>query len=165
MDLINIDTSDLKSLAGLAESIAIEVRKGDFIALIGSLGAGKTTFAREFINARALLNNSPPPSEIPSPTFSICLTYNIGDDNISHYDLYRISNPIECRELGFDEALDNGIVLVEWPNRMGSLIPSNRLEVSWQFPSEEERLISLSGKGEWKERAKRLESNYSRILK
>jgi tRNA threonylcarbamoyladenosine biosynthesis protein TsaE len=112
----------------LAAMIAAKARAGDAILLSGDLGAGKTHFARGFINAL-----TPAPEEVPSPTFTLVQTYDAvaggQPAEIWHFDLYRLKSPEETYELGIEEAFAEGIVLVEWPDRLGGLAPRERLEI------------------------------------
>lgn len=147
-----VSVPDLDALAALAAAIAAEARAGDLIALAGSMGAGKTTFARKFLDARASMAGAPPPAEVPSPTFTLAQLYEIGADDIWHFDLYRIKGPEECGELGFDEALDRGIVLVEWPDRLGPLLPADRLDLELALAGGDARTAALTGHGDWGDR-------------
>jgi tRNA threonylcarbamoyl adenosine modification protein YjeE len=107
----------------LAQEIAFLVQPGDTLALEGDLGAGKSTFARALI--RAIAGN--PELEIPSPTFTLVQSYETPRFEISHFDLYRLSDPAEIDELGLDAALARGIAVVEWPSRGDGRIPADRL--------------------------------------
>jgi tRNA threonylcarbamoyladenosine biosynthesis protein TsaE len=146
---ISVPVPSEADMAVLAAAVAAAARPGDLIALSGPLGAGKTTFARHFLEARARTAGVPPPPEVPSPTFTLVQAYEIGGDDIWHFDLYRIAGPDECAELGFDDALDAGIVLVEWPDRLGSLLPAGRLDVALSFVSSDARTADLAGSGPW----------------
>jgi tRNA threonylcarbamoyl adenosine modification protein YjeE len=109
----------------LAELIALKIRVGDAVALVGDLGAGKTTLARALIGA--LLGETAP--EVPSPTFALQQTYPTSRLTVSHFDLYRLASADEARELGLEEALETGAAIVEWPERAASLLPDDRIEV------------------------------------
>ncbi len=122
-------------LRRLAEELAFALRSGDTLALEGDLGAGKTTFARCLI--RALAGNDG--IEIPSPTFTLVQSYNTPRFEVAHYDLYRLSNPEELGELGLEHALSRGIALVEWPERAGDLLASERLTLALQDTGDETR--------------------------
>lgn len=142
-------------LARLAERIALKAAKGDVIALIGDLGAGKTTFARFFI--RALLGNDE--AEVPSPTFSLIQTYDSGRVSVAHADLYRLSAEEEADELGLDDIRKDGVLLLEWPDRAPDLVGPDRLELRLSAgPSDTTRLIRLAGHGSWSQRLARLEN-------
>jgi len=129
--------------AQLAEILAKKARPGDVLLLEGPLGAGKTAFARAFIRARA----GNPTLEIPSPTFTLVQTYDLPNGDIWHYDLWRVQNPVALEELAWDEA-QSGIVLVEWPDRLGALTPAEALRITIS-PDPAGREIKLQGNSRW----------------
>ncbi len=148
MDLTNETETE-----ALAARLAAISRPGDFIALAGDLGAGKTVFARAFIGA---LNREGPEEEVPSPTFTLIQSYDRGILTVHHVDLYRLKTPEEALELGLDEALDDGVILMEWPERLGSYLPGERLDVTIKFGTKEtQRRITLSGGADWPERLRK----------
>jgi tRNA threonylcarbamoyladenosine biosynthesis protein TsaE len=116
----------------LAAKLAAALRPGDVVALAGDLGTGKTTFARALIAAMAAEAGEPPP-EVPSPTFTLVQTYAFPRATVWHFDLYRIDRPEDALELGLDEALAEGITLVEWPERLGALLPREHIAVTLAF--------------------------------
>lgn len=133
----------------LAETIAGLARVGDVIALYGDLGAGKTTFARRFIQARGGT------SEVPSPTFTLVQIYDLAPLPIYHFDLYRLESAAELEELGMEEAFSDGISLIEWPERAEPGLPANRLDVRLAYAeSPTVRRLQLTGRGDWIERLK-----------
>ncbi|MCE9521417.1 MAG: tRNA (adenosine(37)-N6)-threonylcarbamoyltransferase complex ATPase subunit type 1 TsaE [Alphaproteobacteria bacterium] len=135
----------------LGRRIAGVLKRGDTIALSGGLGAGKTLLARSII--RHFL----PREEVPSPTFTLVQTYEAPAFRISHVDLYRVKDKSEIRELGLDEAMDEGVVLIEWPNRMGELLPRDRLDISFELEDDAtERLAKVVARGSWVPRIEKL---------
>ncbi|MDE0335501.1 MAG: tRNA (adenosine(37)-N6)-threonylcarbamoyltransferase complex ATPase subunit type 1 TsaE [Defluviicoccus sp.] len=120
---------DLDATRDLARAIAGVARPGDVVGLAGVLGAGKTTFARAFVNARAEAAGSGP-VEVPSPTFTLVQPYDIGATTVFHFDLYRVDVPEDALELGIEDAFATGISLVEWPDRLGLLMPEDALLVT-----------------------------------
>ncbi len=117
----------------LGQKLAAIALPGDVLLLEGQLGAGKSSLARAFI--RALM--AEPGLAVPSPTFTLVQSYETpGGVEISHYDLWRLDGPDALEELGWDEAL-SGIVLVEWPDRLGDLAPQH----AWRLR------LSLAGAG------------------
>jgi tRNA threonylcarbamoyladenosine biosynthesis protein TsaE len=110
---------------------------GDVVALVGDLGAGKTSFARALIAAFAAEAGQPPP-EVPSPTFTLVQIYEFPRATLWHFDLYRIERPDDALELGIEEALVDGISLIEWPERLGPLIPARRIELRLAFGTADE---------------------------
>ena len=141
----DIDIANEAATEALAAKIAGICGVGDMIALYGNLGVGKTVFARAFIRARAGKDE-----EVPSPTFSLAQLYECDPVPIYHFDLYRLNMPDEILELGFDDAMVNGSVLVEWPERLGPYIPPDRLDVEIrQGALTDQRSIRLTGCGYW----------------
>lgn len=116
--------ADEAATEALARRIAPQLRPGDVLLLRGTLGMGKTAFARALI--RALCGAE---TEVPSPTFTLVQTYTAPVAEIWHFDLYRLSHPDEVEELGWAEARAGGIALVEWPDRLGPLAPADAIEV------------------------------------
>ncbi len=110
---IHQTTSEDDTLS-LAARIAASARPRDVFLLQGPLGAGKSVFARGFI--RALCGAD---TEVPSPTFTLLQTYDGPGASIYHFDLYRLKDPDEIFEIGWEEARSDGIALVEWPERLG----------------------------------------------
>jgi tRNA threonylcarbamoyladenosine biosynthesis protein TsaE len=125
---VTVDLPDEPATAELARRLAPLLKQGDTVALRGDLGAGKTTFARALIQALAGADE-----EVPSPTFTLVQSYDAPIGRIYHFDLYRIASPDELTEIGWDEALADGLVLVEWPQRAGALLPAARIDVELAF--------------------------------
>ncbi len=139
--------------AALAARLAAALRPGDVVALHGDLGAGKTTFARALIRARL----DDPAADVPSPTFTLVQTYEAGDTAIAHFDLYRVEDPSELMELGWDDALTDEICLIEWPERAGARLPRTRLDVTLSFAdSDAARHVMIERCGEWNGRLNEL---------
>ena len=139
---------DMRRFAG---RIAKILKNGDILALQGDLGSGKTTFARALINAL-----SPVEEEVPSPTFTLVQIYDAQQPAIWHFDLYRIEKEGDILELGWEEARRQGAAVIEWPERLGTLLPKDRLEISIEFSrdSENSRDITLTPHGKWVARQK-----------
>jgi tRNA threonylcarbamoyladenosine biosynthesis protein TsaE len=117
-----------EATAALACWLADRSRPGDTILLTGNVGAGKTHFARCFI--QHILARDDLLEDVPSPTFTIVQTYETLEYEIWHADLYRLHSPNDTVELGLDAAFRTAICLVEWPDRLGSLIPQNALSIT-----------------------------------
>lgn len=143
---------DEAATAALALLLADRLQPGDAILLDGSLGVGKTCFARALI--RHLTGDAS--IEVPSPSFNLVLTYDIAPDRLNggtlwHFDLYRVSYSRELDELGLDDALRDGVTLIEWPDRLGSHAPANALTVSFSLITDAAgpRLAELHGSTAW----------------
>jgi tRNA threonylcarbamoyladenosine biosynthesis protein TsaE len=145
---MSIDTflPDAEAAERLGQALAVLLRPGDAVCLWGPLGAGKTTLARGLI--RALTS---PDQEAPSPTFTLVQTYDGPDFPIAHFDLYRLRHAREVEELGLDEALDEGVALIEWPERLDGRLPPDRLDVEIAL-EDQGRRARLSPHGAWKGR-------------
>jgi tRNA threonylcarbamoyladenosine biosynthesis protein TsaE len=118
------------------------------IALAGDLGVGKTRFARAFVDALTGERE-----EVPSPTFTLVQTYESPAGLIWHFDLYRLTRPDEAYELGLEEALGDGITLIEWPDRAASLLPDERLDLTLSFAAAPNaRTARLAGRASWADR-------------
>jgi tRNA threonylcarbamoyladenosine biosynthesis protein TsaE len=142
---------ELPSLAAtetLAASVAALVRQGDVILLEGELGAGKTVFARAFLRAAT----GDPALEVPSPTFTLVQSYDTPIGVVHHFDLWRLEGPCGLVELGWDDARVD-VVLVEWPDRLGSLRPDAALTVALHVTGADSRRGVLSG---WPDRLGRI---------
>ncbi len=133
----------------LGAALAPHVRRGDVVALHGPLGAGKTTLTRGFI--RELAGSD---EEVVSPTFTLVQVYDTPEAPIWHFDLYRLEKADDVLELGFEEALATGISLIEWPERLGAMLPAMRLDVVLGSAGSG-RTAELSGAG-WAERIKKI---------
>lgn len=144
---------DLQTEAGtaaLGREIAGHLAAGDTVTLSGPLGAGKSVLAR------AIVRTFLPREEVPSPTFTLVQTYETQNFAIAHVDLYRVKAASELRELGLDEALERGVLVVEWPDRMGLQLPDDRLDIMFEAVDGETRLMKLVGRGSWVARLKAL---------
>ncbi|MDB2414704.1 tRNA (adenosine(37)-N6)-threonylcarbamoyltransferase complex ATPase subunit type 1 TsaE [Rickettsiales bacterium] len=145
------DISSLKDSENLAKKIAALIEKGDVIALEGDLGAGKTTFTRFVINAL-----SDKDVEVLSPTFTLVQPYELDRFNLWHFDLYRLENIEEIYELGYEEALDEGVAIIEWPQIIAGMMPENRLLIRLGL-NLDTRFAEIEAYGNWKDRLNGLE--------
>jgi tRNA threonylcarbamoyladenosine biosynthesis protein TsaE len=138
--------------AALAIRLAPLLRTGDVVVLAGELGAGKTAFARALIRHLAGADE-----EVPSPTFTLAQVYETPEITVWHYDLYRLAEKeADILELGWEESLRGGVSLVEWADRLGGLLPRDRLEIKISHikDSENERDIELTPHGRFIDRMK-----------
>ncbi len=143
---LSLDLPNAAATAALAQAVAGRARQGDVIALFGDLGTGKTSFARAFILALP----GGQAETVPSPTFTLVQVYDRVPAPVWHFDLYRLERPEEVYELGFEDALAQGISLIEWPERLGPLLPRDRLEISLTYAADPNaRRAELRGHGAW----------------
>ncbi len=139
--------------AALAARLAPRLARGDTLLLAGPVGAGKSAFARALIRARL----GEPGAEVPSPTYTLVQTYGSGADTIWHVDLYRTEDAGEAAELGLFAAMEEAICLIEWPERLGPLMPASALRLDLTTATDEdggtmsadERCASFSGSANW----------------
>ncbi|EWY40371.1 ATPase or kinase [Skermanella stibiiresistens SB22] len=150
---LTIDLQDEAATADLASRLGRLLRAGDMVALRGDLGAGKTSLARALIQSLGDADE-----EVPSPTFTLVQTYETPAGPVWHFDLYRLGGPDEVIELGWDDARTDGIAVVEWPDRLGTLMPDERLDITLAFgPDPTARRATLTGFGAWAGRVESLE--------
>ncbi len=146
MRLSSIVLSDEDATARLGAQLAPGLQTGDIICLEGPLGAGKTTCARGLIKAFCGAR------EVPSPTFTLVETYQSDNAALWHFDLYRLERPRDVYELGFEDALGDGICLIEWPQRIEGLLPPERLRLVFHIPQGGGRRIDIEGPEIWRQR-------------
>jgi len=121
-----VELLDEAATRALAEDIAEFVGPGDLVTLSGDLGAGKTTFVRALLRCLA----DDPELETPSPTFTLMQVYETARGPVVHADLYRVQDPRELVELGWNEASEGALVIVEWAERAGDELANDRLNVA-----------------------------------
>ncbi len=130
----------------LGAALAAILRPGDALCLTGPLGAGKSTLARALIRALTTPNE-----EVPSPTFTLVQFYQTTAFALAHFDLYRLSDPDEAYEIGLDEALDDGVALIEWPQRLEGRLPANRLDIDIAL-DDDARCVTITRHGDFEGR-------------
>lgn len=141
-----VEIADEAGTIAFAKDLATLLESGDTLTLAGDLGAGKTTFARAVI--RELMKDAS--VEAPSPTFTLMQIYESDAARIVHADFYRIDSAEELEGLGWEEEIEDAIVLVEWAERAPEALPSDRLDLRLSFTDDENpgaRRITLSGYG------------------
>jgi tRNA threonylcarbamoyladenosine biosynthesis protein TsaE len=137
--------NDESVTAELGARIAALLRSGDVVALSGELGAGKTALARAILRALGVTGH------VPSPTFTLVQTYETPRLVVHHFDLYRIEDEHELRELGLDDAKEEGAVLIEWPGRgMPKAWQSDALTVALAATGETVRRAAIAGPSRWR---------------
>lgn len=137
---------DEEATARLAGRLAGLLAPGDAVALRGDLGSGKTALVRALV--RSALGD--PAAEVPSPTFTLVQTYELPMGTLWHFDLYRVEAPEDAIELGWEEARAGGIAMIEWPDRLGGLLPAERLDLRLEFADAPgARLVHLDPLGAW----------------
>lgn len=151
-DPLVVTARDEHGTRRLAAALARNCRSGDCILLSGDLGAGKTTFARGFIQAI-----SGETEEVVSPTFTLMQSYRAANGGmIHHFDFYRLKQAREALDIGLEEALAEGITLIEWPALVEDVLPDTALHVEMAF-APGGRAITFAGGKAWRERLSGLE--------
>ena len=141
----------------LATRVADWLKPGDLLTLSGDLGTGKTTFARGLI--RKLTGN--PDLEVPSPTFTLVQVYEGAAAPVVHADLYRIQDFSELAELGWDEAAEGALLIVEWADRIGDRLDPDRLDIRFSIPADadpERRDVVITGHGRFAARRRNIKA-------
>ena len=141
--------SSLKDLHKFTNKISKIILPGDYLFLFGEIGVGKTTFARQLINVFELKNNIKK-SEVPSPTFNILFEYELKDFIIKHYDLYRLKNEEEIKNLELFEIEEKNITLIEWPELIKNK-PTNRIDLFFKYTKDmKQRVLNIKLAGRLK---------------
>jgi tRNA threonylcarbamoyladenosine biosynthesis protein TsaE len=135
MPTFSLPLADEAATERLGAALAARLRPRDVVALEGGLGAGKTTLARAILRAAA----GDPELIVPSPTFTLVEIYETPGASWWHFDLYRLEQPEQVFELGWEDARAEGVALVEWPERLGPLLPRDRLTVRLAIEGEGRR--------------------------
>ena len=139
--------SSIHDLEKISNKIKKKLTPGDVIFLYGEIGVGKTTFARLLINNYEKEKNLKV-SEVLSPTFNIVFEYDIKKLTIKHYDLYRLKNGSDIKNIGLFEDLERTITLIEWPELIKEK-PSNRIDLFFEYSEnmiERSLIIKTSGR-------------------
>ncbi len=143
-----LQLDDLEATEALAQLVAECCRGGEFLALDGDLGSGKTSFTRALTRALgcARLANS--------PTYSLFQRYRGGRLEVLHGDFYRLGSSRELGDLGWEEMIEEmrqGLLVIEWAGRFPDALPSDRIHLTWSLSDtgiDEQRSVTVSGSGE-----------------
>ncbi len=134
------DLSSEVETADLAVKLGKQLKIGDVILLEGDIGTGKTYFARHLIQSQQTRAE-----DVPSPSFTLVQVYDTEPGQIWHADLYRLSSPDDVEELGLSDAFQTAICLVEWPDRLGDLVPEDALLIRFDLgDTETARTLTFS---------------------
>ena len=145
--IVNLDNEKITNEFG--KILSELIKEGDIILLDGEMGSGKTFLARSIISN--LLEKEFKGMEIPSPTFTLIQEYKCKNFVLGHADLYRIKNKNELDGLGIEDILEQGCLLVEWPEKIKELYENDTLEIKFKDVNEK-KFIELSNIKGWKER-------------
>ena len=123
-----------KETYDIAFGLAKKINKGDILLLEGELGAGKSVFARGLAKGLGV------DEAMPSPTFTIVNEYQ-GNLTVYHFDFYRINDPFELYEIGFEEYLySGGVSIIEWPSKAGNMLPGRAVKVEIKIKNSEREI-------------------------
>lgn len=152
MSKIDFICTSEEQTENIGKKLANIAQKGDVFALFGTLGMGKSVLSRAFIQSLTTAK------EVPSPTFTLVQTYEAPDFDIYHFDLYRIKSAEEIFELGMEEAIYEGVCLIEWPEKMGAYLPHNifrvditpfgngrKITIETKDPNKQKRIEKIAG--------------------
>lgn len=135
------DESATEELGSIVGSL---LREGDVVCLSGDLGAGKTVFARGIARAQGVAKD-----EISSPTFAIMNIYNGKQNEVRHFDLFRLNSPSELGDIGFDEYVGGyGITVIEWADLFPEELPEEFLNISIAVENDG-RVVTLEAYGDY----------------
>ena len=153
--MFSLELSSLTRTEELGIALGKIVTSGDVITLQGSLGSGKTTLTQAIAKGLGV----DPRIYVTSPTFSLLHEYQ-GRIPLYHMDLYRLADVDEIESIGLPEYFfGNGVTVIEWPERLGSLLPAERLDVDLVISGEMSRTANLTGHGDlWQKKVAELVS-------
>ena len=139
---------DVEATLAVGRKLGAMLRAGDKIALTGTLGAGKTTLTRGILAGLGY------GGEVPSPTFAIVQPYEPPETRlpVAHVDLYRIEDPEEIPELGLEDMLIDGAMIVEWPDRMPDSCLRDALNLALEITGEGNRRLTWHAGDAWNDR-------------
>lgn len=137
MKRLSLPSKNEEDTASIAKNVAKAITTPIVIALYGTLGMGKSVFARAFI--RHFLKNE----EVPSPTYTLLQVYETEKLPIYHFDLYRLKSQEEAFELGIEDCFHSGISLIEWPEKIEHLLPQNAVKIYFES-TDTGRVLSFS---------------------
>ena len=154
MFIINFNIQEEKKTKVIAQEISKICKKGDVLAISGSMGIGKTTFVRYFIK------NISKAQSVPSPTYNIILPYETKYSTIYHMDAWRLKSYNDALSLGIVEKFDDAIFLIEWAEKIRVILPNNCLKLSIKNKNDK-KFLEIKGNEAWQNRLKKIR-NYEK---
>ena len=136
--MLTVSIANEAELLALGASLIPQLSAGQTVCLIGGLGAGKTTLVRGMI--QSVLGDI----DVPSPTYTLVQTYEMPEFELWHCDMYRLERPEDGYELGLMDAFEEAVCLIEWPDKLGELIPDDAMRIEIAFDGEG-RKVTLAG--------------------
>ena len=139
-----IDISLEVKTAELAKNFSKILKKGDVVFFYGEIGVGKTTFIRHLVNSLQIKNHLNQ-TEVTSPTFNLVNEYDVGVFIIQHYDLYRLTNSYETKNIGLLENKKEILTLIEWPEKIDNKIV-NKIDLFFEYGKDmNKRFLTIKG--------------------
>ena len=139
-----IDISLEVKTAELAKNFSKILKKGDIVFFHGEIGVGKTTFVRHLVNGLQV-DNQINPTEVTSPTFNLVNEYDVGSFIIEHYDLYRLTNSVEIKNIGLLENPKEILTLIEWPEKIEKKI-KKKIDLFFEYGEDlNKRYLNVRG--------------------
>ncbi len=135
---MNFTLKNEKDTIDLGKKIANIASNGDIFCLKGKLGIGKTSLARSII--KCLTNTN----EVLSPTYPLLINYKYKNSNIWHFDLYRLEKEDDIWNIGYEEALNNGIIIIEWPEIIENILPKSKIVILLTEDKNNERKAEIT---------------------
>ena len=140
-----IDITSEKSTRELAEKLTLYIKGGEYIFLYGEMGVGKTTFVKYFIN-KFQTDEQLKLTEVTSPTFNLLNEYETNNFVIKHYDLFRIKNSSEIKDLDIFEKNEKNITIVEWPQLITNNNKAKSINLLFTYENElKNRTVEIKG--------------------
>lgn len=136
--MLTVSIANEAELLALGAALIPQLSAGQTVCLTGGLGAGKTTLVRGMI--QSVLGDI----HVPSPTYTLVQTYEMPQFELWHCDMYRLERPEDGYELGLMDAFEEAVCLIEWPDKLGELIPKDAMRIEIAF-DEEGRKVTLTG--------------------
>lgn len=133
------ETQNIHQTEKLGESLGKILSEGDFVALTGDLGAGKTAFTKGIAKGMGIKE------DVTSPTFTIINEY-LGPVPLAHMDVYRLESQQELENIGFDDYLDGFVVVMEWADKVKELLPDDVLWIDFKVLDNFHRQIRFISK-------------------
>jgi len=139
-----IDISLEVKTAELAKNFSKILKKGDIVFFHGEIGVGKTTFIRHLVNCLQIINHLNQ-TEVTSPTFNLVNEYDVGVFIVQHYDLYRLTNSYETKNIGLLENQKEILTLIEWPEKIDNKIV-NKIDLFFEYGKDmNKRFLTIKG--------------------
>ena len=140
--MVRYFSSSESETEAIGREVANILKNGDFLAVYGEMGSGKTVFMRGFVGALI------PSARVSSPTYAILNVYEGADCTVNHFDMYRISSEDDLYSTGYEEVIQNGITVCEWSENITEFLPEKHWRLTFHKVSDDQRELFLERVGE-----------------